>query len=194
MLNLPATTIKKFVALSGVMSDHDKADVLLVWSGFKQVALVDISCQKNTKGKVFTNRIESLEKILRELSLKFKLHVNYPKNTREVTRYSYIAKTDRDLKSIMSADAEKNQKIRRMKTGLLLGYPKSAVVAFANNKSVDAGKLPKRIFEGPIGAFLTFRLSKKWRDELDYVKKYSQEIKKISPEIYKKIGQKKRTV
>jgi hypothetical protein len=163
------------------------ADILLVSAGFKPAALVEISQNKNSK-KDFQEKIKQLQKELVALSLKSKIHPNYTRNSNVYTRHSIIAKNQKLIKVLARAEKEKNTHKRRTKTGLLLGYPRTAVNAFANNQSLDLDALPKNIKNKTEFRFLNFRLSQKnWKEELIYLKKKVALIKKQYPNFYGKI-------
>ena len=179
--------INRLVALKRIIADQEIADILLVWDGFKPAAMVELSYFPRLKfsRKEFYKKIGDLEKILQKLNLKYRLQVNYPKRKKEVTRYSYVARNQRKLKEIIAADAEINTKKRRLKVGLLLGYPKTAIHAFANSKVLN--RFPSYVLKREELKFLNFRLSKHWKEELVYLKRKAEVIKRIVPDLYIKI-------
>lgn len=182
--------IKKLVMLERVFDDQATADILLVWNKFKPAAMVELSCSMRgvSARRQFSKKVGDLEKVFKNLGFHYQLHINYPKSSRELTQYSYVAKDRKTLKKLIAADVERNTEKRRLLTGWLLGYPKTAVTGFANGKVFDCHKLPFAILKTKEIKFLNFRLSKKhWREELKYVQKRAKEIKKISPQLYKKI-------
>ena len=183
--------IRKLVRLEGFITDQDKADLLLVWDGFKPTAMVELSYFQRSKfsRKEFHKKIGDLEKIFQKLNLCYRLQINYPKRKKEVTHYSYIARNQKKLKEIIAADAEKNIRKRRLKLGVLLGYPKTAVQAFVDGKVLN--RFPPSVLKREELKFLNFRLSKHWRKEFEYIRKRAKAIKQIVPEFYAQIVNKK---
>ncbi len=186
--------IKRLVRFGGILTDQDIGDVLLVQGGFKPAAMVELSYPPHVKfsKRKFLKKINDLKQIFRKLDLIYRLYINYPKNSREVTRYSYIARNEKTLKKLIAADAEKVIRKRRLETGALLGYPRTAVETFANGKSLSLEKLPKTALENTEFRFLNFRLSKHWRKEFIYAKRRASAIKNMSPELYNRILNKNR--
>ena len=174
-----------------LLGDQSIADILLVWSEFRPAALVEISYlpQSTISRLKFHRTVHDLEEILRKLTPWYQLKLNYPKGPGELTQYSCIAKDQSTLRKLIAASVEKNIKKRRRQLGALLGYPKTAIVAFANGKTFDLHKLPPAIFKKIKDIkFLNFRLSRHWREELKYIEKRAKEIKKISPELHRRIA------
>lgn len=187
MVNRHDHQIKKIILLRKVLSEQEIADILLVWGRFKPAAMIELSYFPAARfsRKEFRKKIGDLEKILQKLDLHYRLRINYPKRKKEVTHYSYIARNQKKLKEIIAADKEGNTKKRRLKVGLLLGYPRTAVQAFANGEVLN--RLPPHVLKREELKFLNFRLSRHWRRELDYVRKRTKAIKKISPKLYQRI-------
>ncbi len=181
--------VTKLLKLEGILDDQDKADTLLVWDGFKPAAMIELSYFPRSKfsRKEFHKKIDGLEKILQKLDLHYRLRINYPKRKKEVTHYSYVARNQKKLAEIIVADAEMNTKKRRLQVGVLLGYPMTAVRAFANGKTFNFKSLPSKISQKNELKFLNFRLSRHWKKEFGYLKKKTEAIKKITPELYRKI-------
>ncbi len=185
--------LKELLKFNKILDYKSMADIVLVWSGFKPTAMVAISylSKSGFSKKEFLKSIDNLKNILNGLKLKYQLNINYPKSSQEITKYSYITKTNLMLKKIIIADTKKNTKQRRLKTGKLLGYPISAVNAFAKSGAFNClglQNLPPDVLKNKYIKFLNFRLSKKnWKKEMEYVKKKAQMIKRISPELYKRI-------
>ena len=73
--------------------------------------------------------------------------------------------------------------------GKLYGFPNTAIEAFIEGEealvSVDFKELPDDIKREDYMAFAGFRLSKKhWREELETVKKWAEDIKQADPSLY----------
>ena len=181
--------INQLVALKRIIADQEIAGILLVWDGFKPAAMIELSYFPRSKfsRKEFHKKIGDLEKILQKLDLRYKLQINYPRRKNEITHYSYIARNQKKLAEIIAADAEINTKKRRLQVGILLGYPNTAIKAFANGNTLNFQNLPSVILQKKELKFLNFRLSKHWKKELIYLKKKAETIKKIAPELYRKI-------
>ena len=180
--------IKKLVRRGGLLADQEIADILLTAEGFKPAAMIEISypsCATFSR-KEFHKKISDLRKIFQKLGLRYRLHINYPKNAREVTRYSYIAKDQGKFKKIIAAEAERNMRKRRLQLGALLGYPTTAIEAFANGKALD--RFPAIAAKKKESKFINFRLSRHWQEELAYAKRRAKLIKQIAPELYKRIA------
>lgn len=175
-----------------MLDDQSIADILLVWSRFKPGALVEISYPSRTpiSRRKFHKAVADFKEVLGKLGLHYELKVNYPKTADARTRYTPIAKNGKVLKKLAAALREKDVKKRRVKTGLLLGYPKTAATAFAGGDYFSRRDLPSSFSKAKYLKFLNFRLSRFWRKELSYVKRKAGEIKKISPELYTRITRK----
>lgn len=167
-----------------ILHDQDIADILLVWSRFKPAALITLMCDVAMPRKEFRKSVQELRTILEHLKFSYRLRLNYPKDPHtSLTRFSFIASDKTTLKKLIAAQEERNVENRRMLTGTLLGYPSTAVVAFSKSESLRTWpKLSSHLYR-----FLNFRFSKKWRKELPYVRRRASEIKKISPELYRRI-------
>lgn len=181
---VPDYWIKKLVRVERLIPDQEIADILLVWKGFKPAAMIELSYVPRviSSKKIFLRKVSDLQNILRGLSLTYRLHINYPTSAREITRYSYIAKNKQKLKGVVGADNEPDTKQRRLCVGKALGYPPTAVKAFAAGTYLKQS--PATITRMPELKFLNFRLSKQWRKELLYVRKKAKAIQKISPELF----------
>ncbi len=179
--------IKKLVRRGGLLTDQEIADILLTAEGFKPAAMIEVSYPPRAafSKKEFYKKISDLRKILQKLGLSCRLQINYPKDAREATRYSYVAKDRKKFKKIAAAEAERNIRKRRLQLGALLGYPTTAIKAFANSKAID--RLPAIAAKKKESKFINFRLSRHWRKELQYVKRRAELIKQIAPELYKRI-------
>lgn len=179
--------------LTAILDDQHIADILLVWSGFKPAALIELSYfpRIGFSREKFHKKITDLEKIFENSGLCYELRLNYPKSKNEHTRYSSVAKDKKTLVKLKKASTIKNTRSRRIKLGTLLGYPRTAVFSFANGTALDYRDLWQEMRKSKELKFLNFRLSKRhWHRELKYLKKRASAIKQISPELYKKITHK----
>ena len=180
--------IKKLVRRGGLLADQEIADILLTAEGFKPVAMIEVSypLRATFSRQEFHRKISDLRKILQKLGLSYRLQISYPKDAREVTRYSYVVKDRKKLKKIIAADTERNIRKRRLQLGALLGYPTTAIEAFANGKALN--RFPATVAKRKESKFINFRLSKHWQKELAYAKRRAKLIKQIAPELYKRIA------
>ena len=98
------------MALNGLINDQDKADILLVLSGFKPAAMFELSYFKDkTFSKAeFLKKVMSLKKILQKLRMAYVIHINYPENLNEITQFTLLAKDQKTLKKLTSAALMKN--------------------------------------------------------------------------------------
>lgn len=169
-----------------IISHQDIADIILVWISFKPAAMVEVSYfpENGISKAEFTRKVKRLKEILEELDLAYKIKVNYPQKNTELTEYSYITRDKATLRKIISANALKDVKTRRMRVGELLGYPKTAIEAFAKNEYLAYRKLPKAVLKNKYFKFINFRLSKNWRKEMIYAKKRGEIIRKVSLRLY----------
>lgn len=180
--------IKKLVRRGGLLADQEIADILLTAAGFKPAAIIELSYppHETFSRKEFHKKISDLRKTFQKLGLSSRLHINYPKDAREVTRYSYLAKDRKKFKNIAAAEAERNTRKRRLQLGALLGYPTTAIEAFANGKALH--RLPVIAAKRKESKFINFRLSRHSKRELAYAKRRAELIKQIAPELYKRIA------
>ncbi|MEK7212463.1 MAG: hypothetical protein AAB686_02190 [Patescibacteria group bacterium] len=181
--------IKKLTDLTTLLDDQSIADILLVWSGFKPGALVEISWTPHAaiSREGFHKTVSDFEEVLRKLRLQYALKKNYPKTIRTRTAYTCIARDERMLKKLTAALGEEDKKMRRLKIGVLLGYPKTALAAFANNKQFNSRDLPQPVSKAKEFKFLNFRLSQNWQEESGYLREKAREVKRLSPELYARI-------
>lgn len=180
--------IDKLAKLTNLLNVNDVADILLVVDGFKVAALIEVSIPPNTnKSQRLKKELQELREILKNLNLAYRIIINKIDTKTQLGKYSFIAKDAKTLKKLIQANQEKDAKTRKLKTGLLLGYPKSAVVAFANNNSISNSDIPKYILKRNYFKFLNFRLSKSWKEEIKYLELKANRIKKISFDMYKKV-------
>mgnify|MGYP001619741896 CR=1 FL=1 len=181
--------IKKLIKLNNLLDNQDIADILLVYGEFKPVTLFEVTCipHSSTSRSEFRRMVRKLEKYLKELGLRYQLNFNYPKTNKSLTKFSFLAKSEKVLKKIIRANNKKNLQKRRRSVGVLLGYPKSAVESFSKTESIKLDDLPASIKKLPVTRFLNFRISQKWRSELKYVHKRAERIKELSPELYRRI-------
>ena len=173
---------KQLVKLREVLTVRDMADILLVWNGFKPAAMIEISHYSRMSRRKFLNKVHDLERILNRLKLKYKLNLNYPRRSDEITQYSFLAKSEKIIEKLIAVNAEENLVKRRLRVGKALGYPPSAVKAFAFKKWLDPKELPTSVRRSDEFKFLNFRLSENWQKEILYLKREALIIKKMVPE------------
>lgn len=185
----------QLLSLGALLRDNEKADILLVRSGFKPATMVDLSCPTKASPIQMKRCIQYVEKFaqtLQNADLHFELQINYPKTPNDLTHFSYIAPNAQVLKKLIAANNYKNDRTRRLKVGKLLGYPDSAALAFSRGESID---IKRNLSRDTVSAawipFLEFRLSESWKDEKEYVLERMKAIKKLSPQLYKRISSKK---
>ena len=187
--------VEAFVALPRrIITDRDKAAVLLVWNGYKPAAMVEISCPWRlslSSRKQFHKDVMDFKNKLHAGGLFYNIHVNYLREPNDLTHFSYIASSKRLLRGLKSADSLRDIRRRRLRVGKFLGYPMSAVTAFANNESLNIHNLPKHITRNKLQKFLNFRLSKASRQEMKYVRDIARIIRRISPKLFNSIIAKK---
>ncbi len=175
--------------ISTILSDQDMADILLVWKDFKPAAIFEISYFENSKRarNDFLKEVEQLKKLLKKLDLKSKIRTNRPKSKNALTKFSIASKDQMIIERILAAEKIKNSMHRKMQIGKLIGYPLTAVKAFAKNESIALNSLPISVKRNKILKFLNFRLSKDWKKELPYLAEKAKILKKAAPSLYKKI-------
>lgn len=182
--------------MEGLITDQEIVDLLLVWCAFKPTAMIELSYYPRSKfsRKDFLEKTGELEKIFKKIGFHYQLYINHPKNKKEITRYSCVARSEKKLNELLAAYSEKNIKVRRLKLGALLGYPVTAVRAFANGTSLRLEDLPTSILRKDELKFLNFRLSKHWDAELAYLKRKAETIRKVAPDFFTKIINKPKKV
>lgn len=167
--------------MGNILQKNDVADIALVAQGFKPAAMLEITYFKNSKitKREFSKQVNLLKKMLKNLNLQYKMRINYPMSKNELTQFSIIARNQKIIKKILVAEKEKNPVTRRLQIGQLMGYPKTAVNAFAKDKSITISDLPMSIQKNRNLKFLNFRLSKNWRNEIKYLNKRVKILKKL---------------
>jgi hypothetical protein len=159
------------------MRDMEMADILLVVHGLKPSALFEISYPHRSpraQSARQRNKVRVLEKILRGLGLRYALIMNPASGSKTAARLSGVARSRTTLNRLMSVEKEANIVKRRILLGKLLGYPKTAYMAFANDTTVQTAGLPMKVTTQAYFKFLNIRLSgQHWRKELAYAKKKS---------------------
>ena len=181
---------QKLIALKGPLTDHDKVDILLIYASFKPTAIItELACFRSDPAsrKQFLEVVRSLKQILKGLKLEYALSLNYPKDSNQLTAPSFIARNKKTLALLMRAHKIKNTKQRRLRVGTLLGYPMTAVIAFANGEIMENSTLPAMFRRKPEMKFLNFKLSRNFKKEFGYLSKEACVIKKIAPKLYKRI-------
>lgn len=92
-----------------------------------------------------------------------------------------IGNTEERLESLKNARENNNTEA----LGLAIGFPKTAVEAFVKIKRELLFDLPEEIKNQDYMTFSGFTFSKEnWQEESETVKKWAEEIKKISPNLY----------
>jgi hypothetical protein len=104
---------------------------------------------------------------------------NKKEKSEKATGFFTIAKSEQDLKKLMSIDPGKDH----VEYGKLMGYPKSAIEAFKTKKTLEFEEAPE------LENFaLKFKLSKtNWQEEIKTLKQWNRALKKYAPDLYKKL-------
>lgn len=181
---------------------QDKMELALLYLGEKPAIWIDTptshrvfykSEKKREEIKIF-NKLsaekENLEQVLKDLKLVYEFQKNEIDDEKTYgIEYSFlVAKNSENLSRLKDAIQIEDGK----ETGLILGYPKTAVEAFDSNNTLDYKKLPKeeieKLIEEGTSKFLDFHLSKDhWQEELNLVKRHQALIKEKFPNLYKEI-------
>jgi hypothetical protein len=184
--------------------DFTKAIIMLVWKGLKPAAEFDFARYYNENDKTRLEQTEEIEKIFTDLGIlyhrikeeKDTIHLDREGNETPGKSYwdrFYIARDKDDLQYIIDYFGKENSKEIMGKMGQVFGYPISAVNAW-NSENKRETILPWDYSKEPCNrdemAFRQFRLSKaNWKEEFELVKTWANEIKRLSPSIYKSIVQ-----
>lgn len=132
-----------------------------------------------------------IESSLQQLGLSYKIEsritdagLNQPANGRRRHHELldiFVAKNDGALASLLSAREAKNWRA----LGTVLGYPQTAVDAFADGKSIGKDELPIEVQLSEPAQFIGFKLSPdNWKDELQEVETWATYIKENTPIVY----------
>lgn len=171
--------------------DFDKVDLILILQNLKQATDVNI----------YSDQKKDFEKSLNELGLvglsekKEKL----PDNKKTSQRF-YIARTEDIARRLKTAWQTSND----AELGALSGYPPSAIENFVKIKKLTGSEeevykslrklfigtveLPEDIRQEDYLAFVNFQLSRdNFGQELEIVKGWAEEIKKLDPVLFKRI-------
>ena len=189
---------------------QDRMELALTYFGEKPSATIDINYYEERPyvelSEVLSKK-ELLEKNISNIGLDFKAVETgkIDQNGFEHKGFQFFIGKNADVvEQIQTAWFMKDEE----KTGVLLGYPKTAVEAFSKRtkerklgetmfdkkawwKSLSE-KERKEISEDGFLNFLDFRLSKEhWKEELETVKKWQKKIKEKTPKLYKEIIERK---
>jgi hypothetical protein len=150
------------------IGNAQKADIILVVLGFKPATELSLYENNDSESTV----INALE----QAGLKFepKDPSEYSKNV--ISEFK-IALDSTLLDRLTHVSAKKDH----TEYGRLMGYPESAVQAFGKKDAL----LDEQDYPDMTGIILPLKLSKEnWEDELKYLRKGSEAIKKYTPELY----------
>jgi len=185
-----AQIIEKLEALD--CYDGDKISILLT---YKKLALANHVMLGKYFEEGLTDEqrqkcIVDFEEVCKDMGLYFEQFKNTIEGYEETLNY-FISSTVEGLEGIKKANYKDNKE--SLLTGTLLGYPASAVKAYVEGEEkllpVEAEKttIPEQIINSGYMVFLQFRLSKEhWEDELETVKKWSDEVKRFDPALYER--------
>ena len=145
---------------------EDRLAILLVLKGLKPVAIL--------QREVFT--ISAIQRL------------GIPYYISEGILPIVIAKDKEDLEKHKEVEDIKDGNQHDAELGKLLGYPETAVDAFAKHQTLQIDELPQFVKESGILDFITFAFSKEhWRDELEVLKKQIMLAKTLDDQIDSKI-------
>jgi hypothetical protein len=181
--------VKKIEGLP--LADFDKADLMLILQSLKQA----------TDIRIYGSQVKKFMKSLQELGLAGILGKKEKVSNRRMVHEFYIGRTEELAKQLKSAwDTLDDQKI-----GSLSGYPPSAIEAYIKMEVSLGGseeevaqllrelfiarhELPEDIRKEDYLTFESFRLSRtNFRDELETVKRWAEEIKRLDPSLYQRV-------
>ncbi len=171
--------------------DFDKVDIMLILKNLKQATYV----------KIYSDRKKDFEQSLKDLGLvgllgkKEKLP-----NSKKTAQEFYIARTEDVAKRIETA----LQTFNDAELGVLSGYPPSAIENFEKIKKltgsekevyeslkgllIEVSELPEDIRQEDYLSFVNFRLSRdNFRQELEVVRGWAEEIKRLDPALFKRV-------
>jgi len=201
--------IKEIEKLPG-LDFSEKTDLILVWRKLKPATNLNLILKHWESGEqkpelsseVEKEQVEKIESLFSSLGIFFELGEKEKEEPRalelddnkeqKVGGYElqvfYIASKQEDAKKL--ADAWQDQLRRNTELGYLFGFPKSPTEAFQKfdmDLLVNKEELPEDIKKEDFMAFAEFKLSKaNWQQEIRTAKRWAEEIKKISPELYNK--------
>lgn len=170
--------------------DSEKVDLLLVYKGLKRAS--EVTLLKYFEEKTPEEQREKARKefisICDDMQLVWEQFQNTIEGYEDTINF-FVAKTRADLTAISSADYKDNE--NSLDTGLILGYPRTAVEAYVRGQEnlipiAEIGQfIPEELSKKDFMAFVTFRLSKEhWREELETAKSFADCIQKIDPALY----------
>ena len=190
--------IKSLESLTGMLPE-DKASMLLVYGGLKpsaHIVMQGVPFRSSTDTvHIKTKLVKKLDVILSELSLSsvvtYEMMVARSSDEhtmlQEVMRIYVAPSTEiaNQLKVAFDHVSENHTYI-----GTLLGYPNTAVTAFLTTNMLDWDNHPlstDEVSEDNM-RLLGHRLSKNnWRKEVEYLERYGNFLKQVSPAIYSEI-------
>lgn len=172
-----------------------KLDLVLLILKRKEAAqlgsydVIESEKQKEKVVQEFQEEFFEIEKLLKELNLPY--CAKQPHEDKGIYGFSFlVAERKESLEKAVEAEKNKDDK----KSGLLMGYPKTAIDAYRTEQAFDyEEKLSKNELEqlkqGGVLPFLYFMPSKeRWEEELNYAKEIQKLIKEKTPLLYAELA------
>ncbi|GEM_PF-3319501 len=195
---------------------HTQSDLILAWRGLKPATEIALRREWFLGEKPIFVGGKDIQKLLDVISALGLHYVDAGRNTREPLiekdndGQSYEMSGEDIVRVCVSREKEIAEKLKSTPAfvggggsksyGTLCGYPETAINAFVEAERGGEARLRKselliRKEELPADtknqefmAFLNFRISRAhWREELEVVKRWSEEIRSIKPTLYEKI-------
>ena len=157
---------------------NSKCCLLLTYMNIKQGSIISMCSESKINQSGYN---ELTKKQLKEKINLFKvLNLKY-KEIKEIESCC-ISRTNNVLCDLTGKD--------RLKFGLALGYPKTAVLAFHNNiKQLNDNKYVQLCKNYKFIDHIGFVMSEvNWQSELEVIINWAEKIKEVSPKLYHKIS------
>lgn len=178
--------VKRIEALD--VYDSERLNLVMAWQGLVPTANFIISATNPPRTEKEQNELcLKVEKLFTDLGLKFKEKTDYP--GREGGRRFYqVAKSEEILNEFIGIDFSDRKNSERI--GLMFGVPQTAAAAYAKGTKflIRDEDMPAKIRAEEYMTFSKFWFSREhWQEELETVKKWAREIKRINPALYERL-------
>ena len=175
--------------------DEEKMNLLLVYKDLKRVAALTLD--EFSDGEISDERVKkSMDQfisICNDMKILYKQREILTLREDPGRLQFFVSKTQGDLDTISQSEFKSSHHNNALETGILLGYPKTAVEAYVKGSEYTiqayekSNYIPAEILEKDFMAFDLFVFSKEhWQDELKTVEATANCIQKTDPALYER--------
>lgn len=178
----------------------DKVSLFLTAKGIKPASLIQMLLPLNsTQNQItmFESNLARFQQMLVGLGLPFEAgysdDMEYEKEFQVEVYEFFVGRDQESLNALLTAfDADRDDyETFSTNFGRALGYPKTSVKAHATHSGMRLDEYPSEVKNNPALRFCNITLSNgHWREEMEYVRKNAEFIKKEDPQLYASLNAK----